>query len=125
MSQSRKMRRALKHSMLNKVMDKETTENIFNEYFDRKQLRKEVYNAAVGEMLLLFAGYQRICEKRGKKKISESVENFVTFCNDMLNNNTKYKDLMTVLKDETGYDFNEHTKNLSFDLMEHIDENNL
>ena len=105
--------------MMAKIMDKETADNIITEYFDRQQLRQEIYNGAIGEMLLLFAGFQRIHEKRGKKKITETVEAFVTFCNDMAAvNKTKYEHIISMLKDETGYDFNEHSKTLEFRLPE-------
>lgn len=115
------MRRALKHSMMSKIMDKETMDNIITEYFDRQQLRQEIYNGAIGEMLLFFAGFQRIHEKRGKKKITETVEAFVTFCNDMAANKSKYEHIISMLKDETGYDFNEHSKTFEFRLSEQDD----
>ena len=116
MTYSRKLRRAVKQSMISKVMTNDTTNNLIDEYFDRYKLKQEIYNGAIGEMLLLFAGFQRIHEKRGKKKITEAVEAFVTFCNDMIANETKYEHIMTMLKDETGYDFSEHSKTFEIKL---------
>ncbi len=118
MSQARKLRRKVKMNMAN-LMSNEKADQIIEEYFDRDKLRKEIYEEAVGEMMLLFAGYQRLYEKRGKKKIAEAVENFVSFCSDMIDNKTKFREIMDVLRDETGYDYNEHAKQL------HLQNHNL
>ena len=116
MSQARALRRKVKRAIVNNNISAEKTDKIIDAYIDQPRRRQEMYNEALGEMVPLFAGYQRIYEKRGKKKITEAVENFVTFCNDMSRDRVKRNEIMEMLKDETGYHFMEHAGELELNV---------
>ena len=121
MGHSRQMRRKVKRAMMANSLNADTTNKMIDAYVDMPKHRQDMYNDAMGEMILLFAGYQRICEKRGKKKISEAVEKFVEFCNDMASNKTKRNEIVEMLRDETGYDFLQHADQLSLLVKEYVD----
>ncbi len=122
MSQARAMRRKLKRAMVNTNISAEKTDKIIESYIDLPNHKQEMYNNALGDMILLFAGYQRVCEKRGKKKISEAVESFVAYCNEMSHNHTKRNAIAKMLEQETGYRFFDHAGELELVIKEEAEE---
>ncbi len=118
MSQARAMRRKLKRAMVNSNVSADKTDKIIDAYIDTPNRQQEAYNNALGDMILLFAGYQRVCEKRGKKKITEAVENFVSYCNEMSRNHIKRKEIAKMLEEEASYRFFEHAEDLELVMKE-------
>ncbi len=112
MSISRSLRRKVKRAMVNNTVSTDQAEKMIETYTDLPRHRQEMYNNALGDMVLLFAGFQRIYEKRGKKKISEAVEQFVSYCNSTTMNHIKRKDIANMLEKETGYNFFVHADKL-------------
>ncbi len=120
MGHSRAMRRKVKKAILNKSLNANVTNQMIDAYVVLPKHRQDMYNDAMGEMILLFAGFQRIYEKRGKKKIHEAVEQFVAFCNDMSIHKVKRNEIASMLQEETGYDFFEHANELSLIVKEYV-----
>ena len=98
--------------MMNNTIDAETTNKMIDTYIDLPKHKQDMYNNALGDMVLLFAGFQRVYEKRGKKKITEAVERFVNYCNEMSSNRVKRNNIASMLEKETGYKFFEHAGEL-------------
>lgn len=122
MSMARSMRRKVKRAMINNSISAEQTDKMIETYTDLPRHRQEMYNNALGDMVLLFAGFQRVYEKRGKKKISEAVAEFVSYCNSMSKNHIKRREIGEMLEKETGYKFFDHAEELELLVQEDSDE---
>ena len=112
MGHSRQLRRKVKRAMVNNTIDADKTNKIIDAYIDAPAQKQEMYNSALADMVLIFAGYQRIHNKYGKKRITQEIEKFVDFCNNVHAGRLTKQEIIDMLKEETGYDFNTHAGEL-------------